>query len=117
MNQNGRSSLANKDFECNILRVKTALDAALHNDFKTTKVMAALADLVKLVNLYLENNNYVVTLLVRLVAVFVTCMFFIFGLIPEDVRNNGGWLIGGKANNGLTKEETLVLILKVLLDF
>lgn len=106
-----------KDLEREILRVKTAVDAALRDDFDTPEVMAALADLVKSVNLYLENNDRVVSLLVRSAAVFVTRIFRIFGLIPEDVGNDVGWSVGGGADDGSTKEETLAPILDALLAF
>mmetsp|Transcript_49352 Transcript_49352/g.59797 ORF Transcript_49352/g.59797 Transcript_49352/m.59797 type:complete len:648 (-) Transcript_49352:88-2031(-) len=98
-----------------ILQSKTAVNEALKDDFDTPTVMSTLSDLVKSVNLYLENNDAVVSLVVRGAAVYVTQIFKIFGLIQDE-----GAEIGFPTSSGDTsanKEEILTPVLDALMSF
>jgi len=97
-------------------KAKKAVNDALTDDFDTPAVMSTLADLVKSVNIYMKNNDNVVSLLIRAAAVFVTKIFKVFGLINEG-SNDIGWTSAGSDNNGAGLEESLTPILNALMSF
>lgn len=104
------------ELQKDITKAKKAVDDALTDDFDTPASMAALAELVKSVNKYIENNSKVVSLLVRGAAVFVTKIFRIFGLINEGA-NDIGWSSTGADGSGAGLEESLTPILNALMTF
>ena len=103
-------------FQKEILLAKKAVDEALKDDFDTPASMFALGDLVKSTNKYMENNDHIVSLLVRQAAIFITKMFRVFGLI-QDGSGGGeiGWSVTGSDDAGL--EASLTPILDALMDF
>lgn len=104
-----------KELQKAILQTKNAVNEALKDDFDTPVVMASLSDLVKAVNLYLENNNAVVSLVVRGAAVYVTQIFKIFGLVEDGTAEIG--FPSSSSDTATNKEEILTPVLDALMSF
>lgn len=106
-----------RDLQLAVDKAIAAVDDALKDDFDTPTSIAALADLVKATNLYLEGceaeKRVPVNLVVRNAAKFVTKMFKTFGLIPESSGVEIGFPVGG----GDSGEEKLTPVLDALIDF
>lgn len=88
------------------------VDEALRDDFDTPTVMSTLVDLVKVTNLYIENPQNVVHLVVRNVASYVTRIFTVFGLIGGTGEIGFDSSVGGSS-----REEILGPVLNALMDF
>lgn len=106
-----------RELQNSIERTKIAVDDALKDDFDTPGCMAALADLVKATNLYLDGcqseSRTPVSLVLRNSAKYVTSIFKTFGLIPENSGVELGFPVGG----GSDGEEKLTPVLDALIDF
>ena len=89
------------------------VDEALRDDFDTPTAMAALIELVKATNVYLETPDKIVYLVLRNVAAYVTRMLKVFGLILDD---DIGFPMQG-ASGGDRTEETLTPVLDALMKF
>lgn len=89
------------------------VDAAMKDDFDTPTAMAALTDLVKAANVYMESDA-VVGLVVRNVASYITRIFKVFGLIVDDSIGFGD---AGGAGGGANREEVLQPVLDALMTF
>ena len=89
---------------------------ALQDDFDTPTVMASLVELVKATNVYMEGNHQVVGLVVRNVASYITRMFKVFGLIPNDAIGFGT-TGSGEGDTAGSREEVLGPVLDALMDF
>ncbi len=105
-----------RDLQIAIDKASDAVDSALMDDFDTPTSVAALADLVKAANLYLEicesEKKTPVSLVVRNAAKYVTRIFKTFGLIPESSGVEIGFPVGGSGS-----EEQLTPVLDALIDF
>eukprot|EP00549_Striatella_unipunctata_P022153 CAMPEP_0118722864 /NCGR_PEP_ID=MMETSP0800-20121206/31666_1 /TAXON_ID=210618 ORGANISM="Striatella unipunctata, Strain CCMP2910" /NCGR_SAMPLE_ID=MMETSP0800 /ASSEMBLY_ACC=CAM_ASM_000638 /LENGTH=588 /DNA_ID=CAMNT_0006631189 /DNA_START=51 /DNA_END=1817 /DNA_ORIENTATION=+ len=97
-----------------LTKTQNSVDAALRDDFDTPAAMTALVDLLKTTNPYLEERS-VVALAIRRVALYLTHMFRVFGLIQS-----GGQEIGFPVNSsgsGDSEEQILTPVLNALLEF
>ena len=105
-----------KILQNDIQQAKKAVNDALCDDFDTPTTFSVLSNLVKTVNKYLENNDHIVSLLIRNAAIFITKMFRIFGLIPDGSGGGEiGWSVTGSDNAGV--EDSLTPILDALMEF
>ena len=89
-----------------------AMDAVrdrLKDDFDTPGAMGVLADLVKTTNLYMEGE-YVVGLVVRNVAAYITKMFGVFGFAMGELGFADG-------TSGSSREQMLAPVLDALMEF
>jgi cysteinyl-tRNA synthetase len=69
-------------------QVQAGVDAALRDDFDTPKVVALLLGLIKATNVYLaggdDGGSLIIGVVIRSVALYITRMLKIFGLIFND---------------------------------
>lgn len=100
------------DLQVALQGTQAKVDAALRDDFDTPAVIAALIELVKATNVYIETPETVIHLVVRNVATYITRIFKVFGLI------GGTGDIGfDSAQGGANREETLGPVLDALMEF
>lgn len=100
------------------IAIKQKVDSALKDDFDTPTAMHTLADLVRAVNKYMENNTNMVSLLIRGTAMYVTKMFRVFGLISESGSEIGWSLSNNSGSTGaVSSEEVLTPMLDALMTF
>jgi len=90
------------------------VDAALRDDFDTPTAMAALVELIKATNVYLETPDTIVYLVLKNVAIYVTRILQVFGVIQND---DIGFPMAGASSDQNTTEETLAPILNALMEF
>lgn len=108
---------AEMELQTNFDAAKKGVDDALKDDFDTPKVIKTLMDLVKAVNLYMENESKtVVSLLLKNCALYMTKIFNIFGL-SNTPPPNIGFTSSSTANDATSSEEQLVPILNALMNF
>lgn len=115
MEQEQRWTSAAVTLQQKLTEAQAAVGAALRDDFDTPTVMAVLIDLVKATNVYMESEARVLGLVVRSVASFITKMFKVFGVIPNDALGFG--LEGGDGEGSAGKEEILSPVLDALMEF
>lgn len=117
-------SLDSKAFELQktLSTCKSNVDNALLQDFDTPVAIQALTDLAKAVNLYIRpDNTAVVSLIVSNCALYITSIFKMLGLIPDN-HDAVGFPSSSSMQNGGTindqsKEQLLTPILDMLMDF
>uniref|UniRef100_A0A7S3L6K9 cysteine--tRNA ligase n=1 Tax=Amphora coffeiformis TaxID=265554 RepID=A0A7S3L6K9_9STRA len=115
MEQDQRWTPAAVTLQQTLTDVQAKVGAALRDDFDTPTAMTKLGDLVKATNVYLETETtQVVGLVVRSVASYITKMFKVFGLIPND---SIGFGLEDGSSGGEGKEEILSPVLDVLMAF
>jgi len=100
---------------------KSNVHSALLQDFDTPVAIQALTDLAKAVNLYIRpDNTAVVSLIVSNCALYITNMFKMLGLIPDNSDALGfpsSSSIQNGSINGQSKEQLLTPILDMLMEF
>jgi cysteinyl-tRNA synthetase len=104
---------------------KNRVDEALRDDFDTPTALAALADLVKSTNIYIESKTKKGgtpnALVVRNSAVFITKIFKVFGLVSSSSDVEIGFDAGATSTNAdgasRSREEILEPILDALMTF
>jgi len=102
---------------------KIRVDESLRDDFDTPTALAALADLVKATNIYIESKakkgGVTNSLVLRNSAVYITKIFKVFGLVSSISDGEIGFDAGANASdaNGASKEEILEPILDALMTF
>jgi cysteinyl-tRNA synthetase len=114
MKESQKWSVATFELQKNLSSSMSKVNAALKDDFDTPAVMSVLVDLVKATNVYMEGDE-VVGLVVRNVASYISRIFKIFGLIPNDTI---GFASAGSAEEGgANREEVLQPVLDALMNF
>jgi cysteinyl-tRNA synthetase len=100
-----------------LAETELAVGVALQDDFDTPTVLASFLELVKATNVYTESGGNVLGLVVRSVAVFISKIFKIFGLIPNDSIGFGLDDEEAGAAGGASKEDILTPVLDALMAF
>ena len=96
--------------------VKTAVRAALSDDFDTPKAISALSELVRASNKYMEET-VISTVVLQSIGRYVTFMFKVFGLVPNSTDIGFPLNDSSEKADGSSKEETLAPVLDALMNF
>jgi len=96
-----------------VIKTRSQVHVALRDDFDTPAALAAIVDLIKKTNVYLEESVPPIASVLRLSATCVTDVLRVFGL-ADDGASIGFAPEGG---GGPSREETLAPVLDALLSF